>query len=234
MGHIIRLGIIAVCLLSSACQVLNAPNAPATLSAENTAFAAEATAIPVSISGSAVAVARTAVAAETQISEGNSINRQLIATLNAVIPPTPRPQISTEGLVAATAASSASAGTVVAPEGAILVDLAVTERKRDSDGCADGTSTQFAINAPMIYATTRATSIRAGAVVSVEWRYQSQPVSTGSYTLPTDQNNFCIWFPLDPAVVPFTAGSWSVQFLLDGQPVEPTVFFNIGDAPVTG
>lgn len=225
MVYIIRLGIVVVCLLVSACQVLNAPNVPGTLIAENTAYAAEASAIPLSIGGTAVAVAETAIAAETQIAEMNSVNRQLFATLVAVIPPTPRPQISTEGIVEVTTVAS---GDVVAPDGAVLVELAVTDRKRDSDGCADGTSSQFSVNTPIIYATTRATAIRSGAVVSVEWQYQGQAISSGSYTLPTDQSNFCIWFPLDPANVAFTAGQWSVQFLLDGQTMEPIVYFNIG------
>ncbi len=225
MIYIIRLGIILLCLVSAACQVLNAPNVSATLSAENTAYAAEASAIPLSIGGTAVAVAETAITSKTQIAEVNSVNRQLFATLNAVIPPTLRPQISTEGIVGVTAVSP---GNVVASDGAVLVELAVTDRKRDSDGCADGTSSQFSVDTPIIYATTRATAIRSGVVVSVEWLYQDQAISSGSYTLPTDQSNFCIWFPLDSTNVTFTAGQWSVKFLLDGQPVEPTVFFNIG------
>ncbi|MCA0452773.1 MAG: hypothetical protein LCI00_02215 [Chloroflexi bacterium] len=241
MVRAIRAYIAVMCLSVSACQVLNAPNAPATLIAENTAYAVEATNMPVSIGGTAVAVAGTAVAAQTQISDINSVNRQLQATLNAVIPPTARPQIGSEGSIAATQASITGGGVggttgtgavsvdqSVLASGTVLVDLAVTERKRDSDGCADGTSTQFGTDAPIIYAIARATSIGAGAVVSVDWKYQSQSMSSGSYTLPTDQSNFCIWFPLDAATIPFTAGAWSVRFLLNGQPVEPTVFFNIG------
>jgi hypothetical protein len=218
---------ISLCLLISgcllgACQVLNAPNVPATLSAQNTAFAAEATAIPLSIGQTSVAVARTAVAAETNVADVNSINRQLIATVNAVVPVTPAPQvgsapIASDGQVASSATTSA------------LVDIGVTGRKRDSDGCADGTQSQFAVDIPIIYATTRATTIAAGAVVAVEWKYQGEVVGSGSYTVPNDETNFCMWFPLDPANVPFTPGAWSVQFSLNGSLIEPTIFFNIGE-----
>ena len=241
MGRVIRACILILCLSVSACQVLNAPNAPATLVAENTAYAVEATGMPLAVGGTAVSVASTAVAAETLIADIDSVNRQLLATLNAVIPPTPRPQIGSEGSIAATQAfitgggvggttgtGAVSVDQSIVASGTVLVDLVVTERKRDSDGCADGASTQFGTDASTIYAIARATSIRAGAVVSVEWQYQSQIMSSGSYTLPTDQSNFCIWFPLDSATIPFTAGAWAVQFRLDGQPVEPTVFFNIG------
>lgn len=222
--------VVVLSLLLGACQVLNAPNGPATLSAQNTAFAAEATAMPAAIGGTAVAVAQTSVAARTAVAEISSINRQLIATLNVVVPATPKPQISTAGLVDTTGA----AGTVAAPSGSVFVELGVTDRKRDSDGCADGMRTQFPVESPTIYAIGRSGSIAAGTVVEVEWKYQSQIITSGSYTLPNDENNFCIWFPLDPAAVPFTAGSWSVQFMVDEQPVEPTIFFNIGEAEASG
>lgn len=213
--------ILGVCL--GACQVLNAPNVPATISAQNTAYASEATSIPLSLGETSVAIARTAVAAETNVADVNSVNRQLIATVNAVVPSTRVPQvanapITNDGQPSGSAATSS------------LVDLGVTGRKRDSDGCADGTQSQFEVDTPIIYAIGRATSINAGAVVAVEWKYQGEVVGSGSYTASSDETNFCIWFPLDPANVPFTAGSWSVQFSLNGNPVEPTIFFNIGEA----
>ena len=218
------IGFLCLLILGSflgACQVLTAPNVPATLSAQNTAFAAEATAIPLSLGETSVAVARTAVAAETNVADVNSVNRQLIATVNAVVPSTLAPQVGSAPI----AGDGQTSNTV--PNA--LVDIGVTARKRDSDGCADGTQSQFAVDVPIIYATTRATSINAGAVVAVEWKYQGQVVGSGNYTAPNDETNFCIWFPLDPATVPFTPGSWSVQFTLNGNVVEPTIFFNIGD-----
>ncbi len=221
MRYISFLCLLIVGSFLGACQVLNAPNVPATLSAQNTAFAAEASAIPLSLGETAVAVARTAVMAETTVADVNSVNRQLIATVNAVVPSTLAPQVGS----ASTTGDGQPSNTVTNT----LVDIGVSARKRDSDGCADGTQSQFGADVPIIYATTRATSISAGAVVAVEWKYQGQVVSSGDYTAPNDETNFCIWFPLDPANVPFTPGSWSVQFTLNGNAVEPTIFFNIGD-----
>ncbi|MBI1278428.1 MAG: hypothetical protein GC179_09905 [Anaerolineaceae bacterium] len=221
MRYIVILCLVILASLLGACQVLNAPNVPATLSAQNTAYAAEASAMPVTLGETAIAVARTAVMAETTVADINSINRQLIATLNAVVPATPALQVGS--------APSANNGQPANASGNTLVDLGVAARKRDSDGCADGTQSQFPADVPIIYATSRATSIGAGAKVAVEWKYQGQVVGSGSYTVPNDQTNFCIWFPLDPANVPFTPGSWSVQFTLNGNVVEPTIFFNIGD-----
>jgi hypothetical protein len=225
MRYIICLGIIAGILLGG-CQVLNAPNVPATLSAQNTAFAVEATSIPQSLEGTAIALARTAIVAQTQVADISSINRQLVATANVVVPITPAPQI---GSAPSTGGGEQSAGGPTT-----LQDNTVTSRKRDSDGCADGTQSQFAIDTPIIYAITRAPSISAGAVVAVEWKYQGEVVGSGSYTVPRDETNFCMWFPLDPANIPFTPGSWSVQFTLNSNVVEPTIFFNIGEAATPG
>jgi hypothetical protein len=212
-------------VLLSGCQVLNAPNVPATLSAQNTAFAIEATSIPQSLEGTAIALVRTAVVAETDVAAINNVSRQLIATAKVVVPVAPVPQIGTAPIIGD--GNTQASGMTTSS----LIDVGVTSRKRDSDGCADGTQSQFPIDTPIIYATTRAPSISAGSVVAVEWKYQGEAVGSGSYTVPKNETNFCIWFPLDPANIPFTAGSWSVQFTLNSAVVEPTIFFNIGDAP---
>lgn len=221
MRHRIYVYLFVLGTILTSCQVLNAPNIPATLSTQNTAIADEATSIPQSLAGTAAVIARTAIVAETNVAELNSINRQLIATMNAVIPPTFVPQI-------VAVPNLNGAGTSSAPVES-LVDIGVTARKRDSDGCADGTQSQFSVDTAIIYAIARATTISAGAKISVEWKYQGQVVSSGNYDVTADQSNFCIWFPLDPATIPFTQGSWSVQFVLNEKPVEPTIFFNIGD-----
>jgi hypothetical protein len=216
---------VVIAVVLGGCQVLNAPNVPATLGAQNTAYAVEATSIPESLQATAVALARTAVAAQTDVADITSINRQLIATMAVVVPSTAVPQV---------AGAPNTGGTEGSTTDNSLVDLGVTARKRDSDGCADGTQSQFAIDTPIIYATSRAASISSGAVVAVEWKYQGEVVGDGSYTVPKDETNFCIWFPLDSANIPFTAGSWSVQFTLNSAVVDPTIFFNIGDAPTPG
>ena len=227
MRYMICACLMVILCLMSGCGLLNAPNVPATLSVQNTAFAAEATLIPHSLESTAVALVRTASGAETHVAEINSINRQLIATLNVVVPATAAPQVGAAPITNGAGVDTGAAATT-------LVDNAVTAHKRDSDGCADGTQSQFAVDTPIIYAITRAPSITSGAVVSVEWKYQGQVVGSGSYTLPNDETNYCMWFPLDPANIPFTQGSWSVQFSLNGNPVEPTIFFNIGDVATPG
>lgn len=92
MRHRIYVYLFVLGTILTSCQVLNAPNIPR-FSTQNTAIADEATSIPQSLAGTAAVIVRTAIVAETNVAELNSINRQLIATMNAVIPPTFAPQI---------------------------------------------------------------------------------------------------------------------------------------------
>jgi hypothetical protein len=223
----------------SACQVLNAPNVPATLSAQNTAYAAEATTIVLSIRAADSNIVVTAQAAETTIAEYSSINRQLLATVAAIIPPTPARQVgaapganvaSGDGAgVTGDAGGIASSGAVSSTRASQFVETAITARIRESDGCADGFQTEFVPDVARIYAVTKAISISAGTTVQAEWRVAGEIVSQGSYTTPADQTNFCIWFPLDPESIPLTSGQWSVRLSVNGLPIEPTLFFTIAD-----
>lgn len=232
--------IMLVCLLC-ACQVLNAPNVPATLSAQNVAYAAEATAIAVSIRATISDIVVTAQAAETAISEDTSINRQLLAIVAAIIPPTPVRQVDAApgANVASGDGTGVTGGIITTGEGSIantsqFVETTITSNIRESDGCAADFQTEFSSDTTRIYAVTKAVSISAGITVQADWRVAGQTVSEGSYTTPTDQTNFCIWFPLDPASIQFTPGQWSVQLSANGLPIEPTLFFTIVDAMSAG
>ena len=131
MRYMIYVCIVIFSILLGGCQVLNASNAPATFSAQNTAFVSESTSIPQSLAETAVALAHTAVVAETNVAGINSVNRQLIATVNAVVPATPAPQVGAAPL-ASNGNTQVSGATTTS-----LLDIGVTARKRDSDGCAE-------------------------------------------------------------------------------------------------
>ncbi len=202
--------------LLSACQVLNAPDVPATLRIQNAAYVAEATVISESLATRQVEVEATALAASTTVAETGGVNRVLMATVRALIPPTPPRQF---GGVSVTTEGSA--------EGAQFLSTGVTSRKRDSDGCADGFETQFNSTTPTIYVITQAASVEAGTLMQVDWSYEGQMVSQSSWAVPQAESNFCIWFYIDPATVPFSAGSWSVQLSANGSPVSAPISFSI-------
>jgi hypothetical protein len=212
-----------------------------TLDAQKMAYIGEATDIATSIQATGSSVLVTAHAAETAITEQNGINRQLLATAVAIIPPTPARQVgaapganvaSGEGSGVTSAATGI--GSSIGTNTAQFIETTITARIRESDGCADGFQTEFSPDAGRIYAVTKAVTISAGTTVMAEWRIGGQVVSQGSYTTPSDEENFCIWFPLDPASIPFTPGQWSVQLSAGDLLIEPTLFFTIVDTMQAG
>lgn len=218
-------GLFILAGLLSACQVLNAPDMPATLRVQNTAYVAEATSISESLATREIVVAATAQAASTIVAETGGVNRVLMATARALNPPTPPRQT---GGVSVTGGVSSGTG------GSQFVSTGVTSRKRDSDGCADGFETQFTTTTPAIYIITQAASVQAGTLMQVDWSYEGQMVSQSSWTVPQDERNFCIWFYIDPATVAFSAGSWSVQLSANGSVVGTPIPFSIVDAASDG
>ncbi|MEZ4667466.1 MAG: hypothetical protein R3E39_06050 [Anaerolineae bacterium] len=216
---------------------MNAPNMSATLSAQSTAYVEEATLIAKSIIETNSTLLVTAEAAETIIANYSSINQQLLETAIAIIPPTAVRQVG--AAPGASVASGDSGGNgdssaAVTNSGAQFVETAITSRIRASDGCPDGVQTEFTPDVPSIYAVTKAVTIDSGITVRAEWRIGGQGVSTGSYTTTSAQTNFCIWFPLDAATVPFSSGQWSVQLFANDVPIEPTLFFTIADTMSEG
>jgi hypothetical protein len=230
-GTVPRLGItcagLLIALLVSGCEAINPPNQVATLSAQNTAYAVEATAMSVDLAATQVALVGTQAAAQNMISDMTNINRQLQATALAIIPPTAERQI---GIAAGAEAPISSPPPDMVGMDAMTVgtssgysNTTLTTNIQDSDGCALDSQTQFTTVSPTIYAITRAASITVGTTVTAEWRTGDQVINQ-SYTADSDQVNFCIWFPLDPTVVPFVVGDWSVVLAADGVPIQTLSF----------
>ncbi|MBI5666596.1 MAG: hypothetical protein HZC41_01190 [Chloroflexi bacterium] len=221
-----RIGILGgLLLVLGACQALQRPDMPATLQAEAGAYVAEATAIAQTVQAQQERLAATVDAAGTRVAETNSINQQLLATARVLVPPTPGRTVGSAPEVAGSPMpemmSADGAGTPA------FINTGVTGSIRESDGCANGLQTQFTADADRIYVTTRATSIRAGTVMSVEWRYEGQVVYSDTWTVNQDATDFCLWYFITPEDVPFQAGNWSVELAADGSKIEPAVSFSI-------
>jgi len=208
-------------LILSACQAFTRPDIPATLRAENAGFVLEATQIAITVQAEATNIQVTAVAAEATIARISNVNQQLMATARAVIPPTP--QIAGAGVVGS--ADPTSVG---------FVEVGTATSVRDSDGCAEGLQSQFAPDVGRIYVTARALNIRAGTLMGVEWRYQGQIVHSENFVVPIDDDNYCIWFNIDPATAPFSPGTWAVRLYENELPIDPEVAFIIIDAMTEG
>jgi hypothetical protein len=221
---------IGISALLSGCEAINPPNQVATLSAQNTAFAVEATVMAADLAATQAALVGTQAAAQSMVSDMTNINRQLQATALAIIPPTAERQIGiaagAEAPISSPPPDMVGMDDVVGEGGAAstgYTESLLTTNIQESDGCALDSQTQFFTSSPTIYAITRAASITAGTTVTAEWRTGDQVINQ-SYSADTDQANFCIWFPLDPTAVPFVAGDWTVALAADGVPIQSLPF----------
>lgn len=217
--------------LASGCQALQGPDVQATLLAEGAAYVAEATAIAAAALSDRALIEATVAAAGTQVAELNSVNQQLLATARAAIPPTPQrvvgsaPQV--EGTILPESINSMEAMSQGGLPSSGFVNTGVAASVRESDGCPDSLQAQFTPDAARIYATTRATSIRAGTVMSVEWRRDGELVFSDSWTVQRDAADFCLWYFITPDDVPFLPGQWSARLFADGAAIEPEAAFVI-------
>lgn len=217
-------GCAVLLLVLSACQAFRGPDVQATLQAEGAAYVAEATAIAQTAQAQATFIQATVDAAGTQIAETNSINQQLLATARVLIPPTPQ-RIVGNAPDASGVAMPDMAGESGGTTG--FANTGVTASIREADGCPNGFQNQFSTSAERIYVTTQASSIRAGTVMGVEWRFEGQVVYSDDWTVSQDSTNFCLWYFVTPDDVPFQAGNWSVQLFADGGAIEPSVSFEM-------
>jgi hypothetical protein len=221
------------------CEALAAPDPSAGMGVELTAYVSEATSIAQSLAAQGTAVVVTAQSAATYIVQQDGINRQVVATLRAGLPPTAQVVLGADPSVGATPPIGESMldGGAGASAPAASVEGGFTEFQppqtasavRSSDDCAEVVTTEFSSASPIIYVTTRAFNMRAGTQMAVEWLLSGQVVYNFNFAVPVDDPDYCLWFSITPADVPFTPGDWSVRLLANGAPILPTASFVIID-----
>lgn len=227
--RLLSVGLLVLVMGIVGCEALNTVDVPATLQADIAAYAAEATGIPATLSAQSTAVAVTAVYAETYIAQVDGINRQIVATLRAGMPPTPQIVLGADpstGTLPLDGGGGAGAGAAAGgfteftpPQTASAV--------RGDDGCAEVVTSQFGTADSIIYVTTRAFNMRAGTDMAVEWTYGGQVVYSFNFIVDVDDSDYCLWFSITPEDVAFSPGEWSVRLLANGAPIEPSAAFSI-------
>ena len=215
---------LTVASLLSACQVLNAPDVPATLSAQNIGYIIESTAIASTLQARAASIESTAQAASTTVALGSDINLQLMATMRVVLTPT-----------SARAVDPVSAVRDALAEGQrYFVKTGVSTSVNPSDGCVIQASTVFPADVTVLYATARVFNIQAGVPLAAEWFYEGNLVRTDRWTNPNASSEMCFWFNVTEAEVDFTPGNWSVALYAEGFQLEDRMNFTIQPDPMAG
>jgi hypothetical protein len=236
------LGLI-LALLSACLPDANITVTPTVRLIDREEFVRESTSIAQASRFQATDVSGTAIAAATYVAQRESINAQLALTLRAAVPPTEQIVDSsgpvTPGRVATLSPLDAptsipNAGEVGASIGATVgetqfTEIATTSVVREDDGCADGTQNSFSLSTSRIYATARAYNIRAGTEMGADWLLNGQVVHQSlPWSVESDDDDFCLWFYIEPTDVPFTAGNWMVRLYANGQALNPPASFTIG------
>lgn len=211
--------------------------AQATYAAAFATVALEETYISASLVAREADISGTAYAAETYVMLHNSLNQQLLATVRVGNPPTRQVialnpggafQATTTPMPGELTGSEAVEPDAVAVPNAPdassqFADTTTARTLRQSDGCAQDATTSFTTADAQIYVVTRALQVSAGTQMEVEWRYEDSVIDSATYTVPTDEQDFCIYFFLDA----FSAGSWSVTLTANGSPVSSPVAFTV-------
>jgi hypothetical protein len=179
----------------------------------------EATSIAQTAQAESANLQATAAAAEGTLTLMDNIKQQLMATARVAILPTPL--IAGVGV---TGGGSDGTGATTLQ----FVDVGTASSVRDSDGCAAELQTQFVSDTQRIYITARALNIRAGTLMGVEWLYQGAIVHKEDFVVPIDDDDYCLWFNIDPSTVTFSPGGWIVRLYANESPIEPEVDFSIG------
>jgi hypothetical protein len=238
------LSLFLLLLIASACSAIMPDNPVATLQTERQRYIDEATSIAQAAQVQGTQVGATAAAAQTHVAQMEGRNQQLVATLRAALPPTQAivndsgpvtpgslatPLPPGAGQPAATQADSGQATALTASLGDMqFTQVGTASSVRSSDDCAENLTTTFPTNARVVYITTRVLNAKAGTVMRVAWSYQDQVTSSDQWTVPRDDNDFCLWLSLEPQGDVFASGNWSVQLYANNVPIDPKVNFTIG------
>jgi hypothetical protein len=239
------LGLVLV-LVFSACSALTPDNPAATLQAQRQGFVDEATSIAQAAQAQATEVLGTAIAAQTYVAQMDGRNQQLLATMAIAYPPTqavvenngpstpgqmatPAPVDSFDNAAGAPTQDGVSASGANSLGDMQFTQVGTASSVRDSDDCAVELVNSFPADVKQIYITTRARNIKKGTEMRVEWYYEGQMTHNESYTVPRDDNDFCLWFSLEPTDNTLSSGNWSVKLFANNQPTDPPqVDFTIG------
>lgn len=199
--------------LLAACQSLQGEDVPATMRADLTLYATEAAAIQAQLVARRTEAAATIQAAGTQAADFFHYNNVLVATVRAVIPPTPAERLA----VAVESSGGASEYQVnemgMATE---LEQIGISSFLSPEDGCFETQSTVFNMNTvETLYLTARAVSMQAGTRLEADWDFNGQMMYRSSWIAQISQMDLCISLRFSSADVPFQAGNWTVTLFVN-------------------
>ena len=192
-----------------ACEALNQADLPATMAAQNVAFATEIVSLDeIAVTENAASSVRAAELA-TAAAQVNGVNAQLVGTLQVVV--TPTPQLQADAFDPLTPAAPGEVGQ------RLYVNSGISTEVRSSDGCVVDPREQFGPLVPRLYATFVAFNLTAGTLFRVEWWWTTtqQLMFSDSWTADQNYDELCVWFYVTQDDVTFEPGTWQARLFVD-------------------
>lgn len=201
--------VLTALVMLPACGALNQADIPATVAAQNVAFATEIVMLDeMSAAENDAAAARIAELA-TSAAAVNGINAQLVSTLQVVV--TPTIQLQADAFDPLTPPAPGEVGQ------RLYVNSGVSTEVRSSDGCVVNPQSQFSPLVSRIYATFVAFNLTPDTLFRVEWWWTTtqQMMFSDSWTSSQNYNELCLWFYITQEDVRFEPGSWQARLFVD-------------------
>lgn len=202
------LAAIALALALSACGALNQADTPATLIAQNEAYANEIAALDMSATAENAGSRERAIELSTRAAALSGVNVQLVGTLSVMV--TPTPQLESSAFEQSMLENPDQVGQ------RLYVNTGVTT-EIDGRGCAVNPRDTFTIYEPRIYGTWVAYQLTAGTVFRLEWVYTTnqQLMFSDSWIADGNYDEICVWFYITPEDVTLIPGAWQARLFID-------------------
>jgi len=118
------------------------------------------------------------------------------------------------------------------PSAPSLINLTVTDAV-GADDCAIGSMTTFSPQSSGVYLVAQANNLTPNSRLTARWQRDGVEQIYYEWSPGFVIESGCIWFNMPASDVDFSAGNWSVQLELDGQPVGAAVPFFVSDSETT-
>lgn len=205
-------------MLVTGCSAIGGEDTQGTAVAENASYLTESASINATMRADRASINITAQAAETEVAMIDGVNVQLVRTLERVVTPTPPLTGALE--IDPTAAAEFEGER-------LFVKTGLSSEVDPNTGCVINPRVTFNAQEDRIYATMQVFNIEAGVPLRSEWYFQGELVYDFEFSSDQFYEDWCVWFFIDPTIVDFTPGSWTVRLYGDGFQLEDALAFQI-------
>jgi len=212
------------------CQTFAGEDVPATLSYEMTAVATEAALIQQTVQIEQTDVVETLQASGTAVANASNVNQVLAATVRVNILPTSamREVIVNPGDMGDSLDTEMmeDENIEITSEDMLVQSLGIARSVRSSDGCSNGSVTQFTDDDERVYFTAQVFNLANNINFSVDWVFEERLVYRSVWTSDYSASSECIWFYMTPDDAPFLPGLYTVTLFVNGNAL-PSQQFSI-------